>query len=188
MLTKGLNSNKIKKFIQVANKNLLADVVVKNGQIIDVFNLRIIKGDLAIVDGMIVGIGEYEGKQIIDAKNKYVCPSFIDSHVHIESSMITPYEFSKIVLPHGVTTVITDPHEIANVSGVDGIKFMLDNSEGIDLDVMVMLPSSVPATPFENSGASLMAEDLEPFFQHERVLGLAEVMDYPSLRNGSDSI
>lgn len=178
----------LKKRIAVASKQLPADVVIKNGRIIDVFNLEIRHGDIAIADGMFVGIGEFEGVNVIDAGNRYVCPAFIDGHVHIESSMVTPAEFAKVVLPHGVTTVVTDPHEIGNVSGVDGIQFMLNNSKGIPLDVFIMLPSCVPATPFENSGAILKAADLEPFFTHKRVLGLAEVMDYPSLKNSQNSM
>lgn len=178
----------LKKRIAVASKQIPADVVIKNGRIIDVFNLEIITGDIAIADGMFVGIGEFEGETVIDAKNKYVCPSFIDGHVHIESSMITPAEYAKVVLPHGVTTVITDPHEIGNVSGMEGIKYMLNNSKNIPLDVLVMLPSCVPATPFENSGATLKAADLEPLYSNKRVLGLAEVMDYPSLKDGKNSI
>lgn len=184
----GTNKAMLKKRIAAANKESLADLVIKNGKIIDVFNLEIMEGDVAITDGMIVGIGEFEGKQVIDAKGRYISPSFIDAHVHIESSMVTPSEFAKVVLPHGVTTVITDPHEIGNVSGVKGIGFMLDDSENIPLDVFTMLPSCVPATPFENSGATLTAKELEPFYTHERVLGLAEVMDYPSLQTGDDSI
>ncbi|MGM7703489.1 adenine deaminase [Pseudalkalibacillus sp. Hm43] len=182
------NRDQLKKRIAVASGQMPADTVIKNGRIIDVFNLEVIKGDIAIADGMFVGIGSYEGKQIIDAENRYVCPSFIDGHVHIESSMVTPAEFSKVVLPHGVTTVITDPHEIANVSGEEGIRFMLENSEGLPLDVYFMLPSCVPATSVENSGAKLSANDLEPFYNHKRVLGLAEVMDYPALRSGADTM
>ncbi|MFI8685111.1 adenine deaminase [Rossellomorea sp. NPDC077527] len=178
----------LKKRIAVANKDIAADVVIKNAKIIDVFNLEITEGDVAISDGMIVGIGKYEGKEVIDAKGKYVSPSFIDAHVHIESSMVTPSEFANVVLPHGVTTVITDPHEIGNVSGEEGIRFMLDDSENIPLDVFTMLPSCVPATPFENAGATLTAHDLKPFYHYERVLGLAEVMDYPSLQKGEDSM
>lgn len=178
----------VKKRIAVSSKQIPADIVIKNGKIIDVFNLEIIEGDVAISDGVFVGIGEFEGKKIIDAKNQYVCPAFIDGHVHIESSMVTPSEFAKVVLPHGVTTVITDPHEIGNVSGSDGLSFMIEDSEGIPLDVFLMLPSSVPATPFENNGADLKAKDLQAFYKHPRVLGLAEVMDYPSLKNADDSI
>jgi adenine deaminase len=175
----------IHKQIAASGKKHPADIVIKNGKIIDVFNLEIIEGDVAISDGMIVGIGNYEGEKTIDAKGRYISPAFIDSHVHIESAMVTPSEFSKVVLPHGVTTVITDPHEIANVSGKKGIQFMLDDSENVTLDVMVMLPSSVPATTFENGGAVLHAPDLKQFYAHPRVIGLAEVMDYPSVRDAS---
>ncbi|WP_044339762.1 adenine deaminase [Rossellomorea aquimaris] len=182
------NKERIKKRIAAANKDIPADLVIKNGKIIDVFNLDIIEEDVAISDGMFVGIGDFEGKQVIDAEGRYISPSFIDAHVHIESSMVTPSEFAKVVLPHGVTTVITDPHEIGNVSGEEGIGFMLDDSGNIPLDVFTMLPSCVPATPFENAGATLTAKELEPFYKHERVLGLAEVMDYPSLQIGENSI
>ncbi|WP_108670910.1 adenine deaminase [Peribacillus acanthi] len=183
-----IDKNQFIKRIHVASKKIPADIVIKNGRIIDVFNLDILDGDIAIADGMIVGIGNFEGLHIIDAKNRYISPGFIDGHVHIESSMVTPTEFAKVVLPHGVTTVITDPHEIANVSGSNGIQFMIENSEGIPLDIYFMLPSSVPATPYENSGAILEAHDLETFFKYKRVIGLAEVMDYPSLQNAEDSI
>ena len=144
--------------------------------------------DVAITDGCIVGIGKFEGKKEIDAKNKYVCPSFIDGHVHIESSMVTPAEFAKVVLPHGVTTILADPHEIANVAGSEGIKFMLDSSNQLPLNVFFMLPSCVPATPFENAGAVLQANDLSPFYSHQRVIGLGEVMDYPSVHFGKEKM
>ncbi|MGD6960656.1 adenine deaminase [Fictibacillus phosphorivorans] len=183
-----MNIDALKKRIDVSTKRIPADVVIKNGKIIDVFNLRVMEGDVAIVDGYIAGIGEYEGHEIIDATGKFISPAFIDGHVHIESSMVTPAEFSKVLLAHGVTTVITDPHEIGNVSGADGISFMLDQSEGLPLDVRVMLPSSVPATPFENAGAVLKASDLEPFLAHPRVLGLAEVMDFPAVFRGDEDM
>lgn len=179
-----MNQDHLKKRIDVSTKRIPADVVVKNGKMIDVFNLEILEADIAIVDGYFAGIGEYEGLETIDAAGKYISPAFIDGHVHIESSMVTPAEFSKVLLSHGVTTVITDPHEIGNVSGAEGISFMLNQSEGLPLDVRVMLPSSVPATPFENAGAVLKAADLEPFYKHPRVLGLAEVMDFPAVFNG----
>ncbi|GAA3328170.1 hypothetical protein GCM10020331_071060 [Ectobacillus funiculus] len=131
---------------------------------------------------MIVGIGSYEGHEVIDATSQYIVPAFIDGHVHIESSMVRPREFAKAVLPHGITTIITDPHEIANVAGGTGISFMLEDSENLPMDILFMLPSCVPATSFENSGAVLTATDLEPFFSHPRVLGLAEVMDYPAVK------
>ncbi|WP_078408409.1 adenine deaminase [Priestia abyssalis] len=180
-----MNKTKLYTQISASGKKIPADIVIKNGKIIDVFNLAIIEADVAISAGMIVGIGNYEGKTTIDAQGRYISPAFIDSHVHIESSMVTPREFSKLVVPHGVTTVITDPHEIANVAGSEGIQFMLDDSADLPLDVIVMLPSSVPATPFENAGAVLHAEDLKPFYKHPRVLGLAEVMDFPSVRDCS---
>lgn len=174
-----------KKRISAAGRTAPADLVITNGKIIDVFNLEIIEGDVAIVDGIIVGIGgSYEGARVIDAKGRYIAPSFIDTHVHIESAMVTPAEFARVVLPHGVTSVIADPHEIANVAGTDGIQYMLDASENLPLDVYVMLPSCVPCTPFEHAGAKLEAASLEAFYSHPRVLGLAEVMDYPSVRRG----
>jgi adenine deaminase len=174
--------------IAAAGKRSPAELVIKNARIVDVFNLEIFTSNVAIENGVIVGIGEYEGKEVIDAQNKYLAPGFIDGHVHIESAMVTPEEFAKVVLPHGVTTVIADPHEIANVSGVNGIQYMLDSSNNLPLNVYFMLPSCVPATPFENAGASLLASQLEPLLEHERVLGLGEVMDYPSVFEGNDTM
>jgi adenine deaminase len=175
--------NQLTKRISVASGRELADTVIKNGKIIDVFNGEIIDGDIAIVDGYIVGIGKFEGKNVIDANGQFISPAFIDGHVHIESSMVTPPEFAKVSLLHGVTTVVADPHEIANVLGVDGIQYMLDSSKNLPFDVYFMLPSCVPATEFEHSGAILKAEDLRPFYQEARVLGLAEVMNYPAVQN-----
>lgn len=184
----GLSHEAIKKRIEVASKRKKADLVIKNGSVIDVFNQELLKTDVAIVDGSIVGLGEYDGIKEIDARNKYICPSFIDGHVHIESSMVTPAEFAKVVLPHGVTTVIADPHEIGNVAGTEGIKFMLDSSDNLSLNVFIMLPSCVPATTFENAGATLLADDLAPFYKHPRVLGLGEVMDYPSVFHSNEQM
>jgi adenine deaminase len=175
--------NQLAKRISVASGRELADTVIKNGKIIDVFNGEIIDGDIAIVDGYIVGIGKFEGKNVVDANGRFISPAFIDGHVHIESSMVTPPEFAKVSLLHGVTTVVADPHEIANVLGVDGIQYMLDSSKNLPFDVYFMLPSCVPATEFEHSGAILTAEDLRPFYQEARVLGLAEVMNYPAVQN-----
>ncbi|SHF92492.1 adenine deaminase [Ornithinibacillus halophilus] len=183
-----MNQKTLKKRIAVAAKKEPADTVVVNGKIIDVFNQEIIEADLAIVDGVIAGIGKYNGHNVIDAKGKYISPGFIDGHVHIESAMVTPAEFAKVVLPHGVTTVIADPHEIANVSGVDGIQFMLDASDDIPLNVYIGIPSCVPATPFENAGAILEAIDLKPFYNHDRCIALGEVMDYPAVHNRDDAM
>ncbi|SDH85341.1 Adenine deaminase [Alteribacillus persepolensis] len=179
----------LKKRIDVASGRVQADVVIKNARIIDVFNHDIIEGeDVAIADGYIAGIGKYDGTKRIDANNRYLCPSFIDGHVHIESSMVAPSVFAQTVLPHGVTTIITDPHEIANVAGTSGIQFMLDDAKNTPLDIRLMLPSCVPATPFEHNGAALHAEDLEPFFNNPQVHGLAEVMDYPSVLHTEESM
>ncbi|WP_035321712.1 adenine deaminase [Peribacillus kribbensis] len=178
----------LKNRIAAASKRKKAELVIKNGKIIDVFNQDLIEADVAIEDGVIVGLGEYEGERVIDANGKYISPSFIDSHVHIESSMVTPKEFAKVVLPHGVTTIIADPHEIANVAGTEGIHYMLDSTEDLPLNVYIMVPSCVPATPFEHAGAILKAEDLAPFYNHPRVLGLGEVMDFPSVSHAEESM
>ena len=173
----------LKKMIQIAKGEEKAELVFKDANIVNVFTNEIIKGDVAIYDGKIVGIGEYDGEVEVDLGGKYLSPSFIDGHVHIESSMVSPSQFAKAVLPRGVTTIIADPHEIANVKGMDGIKYILDESEDLPLDVYVMLPSCVPATPFENSGAALFAEDLRELIDHPRVLGLGEMMNYPGVMN-----
>jgi len=138
--------------------------VIKNGKIIDVFNSEIIENDIAIVDGYIAGIGRYKGKEEIDANGSYISPGLIDGHVHVESSMVTPEEFAKVLLMRGVTTAITDPHEIANVSGIDGIKYILNQSDNSILDLFVMLPSCVPATDFESDLFSgTLAPPARPF-------------------------
>lgn len=183
-----LNKQLLKRRIDAAAGYEKSDLVIKNGRIINVFTHDISYGDIAITDGYIVGIGKYEGKEEVDANGMYIAPGFIDGHVHIESSLVTPIEFAKTVLPHGVTTVIADPHEIANVSGTKGIEFMLEASEYLPLDIFIMLPSSVPATPFEHSGATLEIADLKPFLSHSRVLGLAEVMNFPALKQGEDQL
>lgn len=175
-----MNSFSARKLAASAKK-VKADLVIKNGKIIDVFNGEIIEEDIAIQDGIIIGIGQYEGEKVIDANGKYISPGFIDGHVHIESAMVTPQQFSQVVVPHGVTTVIADPHEIANVSGTAGIQFMIDSAKNLPLNTFFMLPSCVPATPFENAGATLSAADLRGFYQEQSVLGLAEVMDFPSV-------
>ena len=126
-------------------------------------------------------ISDEDAEQIHDVSGKYLCPGFIDGHIHIESTMLTPAEFARAVVPHGTTSVMADPHEIANVCGVKGIRYMLEASENIPLTVYILLPSCVPATRFDESGAVLTAADLEPFYSHPRVLGLAEVMDYPGV-------
>lgn len=184
---RNVETGTLEKRIKVAAKKIPADLVVKNGTIVNVFTGEFMSGDIAITEGMIVGIGSYDGVETIDAQNKVIVPGFIDGHVHIESSLLTPKEFSKVVLQHGVTSVVTDPHEIANVAGVDGIQFMLEEAKKLPMDIYVMLSSCVPATAFENNGALLNAEQLEPFLSEPEVLGLAEVMDFFSVKNG-DSV
>lgn len=183
-----MNKETLKMRIDAANKKTKADLVIRHASIVNVFTKSLTTGDVAISDGVIVGIGDYEGIQEIDATGKFIAPGLIDAHVHIESSMVTPQQFSQVVLPHGVTTVITDPHEIANVSGTAGLEFMLKDSESTLLDIKLMLPSCVPSTAFENAGAKLSAEDLAPFLYREQVLGLAEVMDFPAVLHGDEAM
>ncbi|MDK2917702.1 MAG: adenine deaminase [Candidatus Petromonas sp.] len=178
----------IKKRIDVAAGRKKADLVLKNAKIVNVFTEEIIEGDVAITGKNIVGIGRYEGEREVDIEGKYIVPGLIDGHVHIESSMVSPGEFAKAIVPHGTTTIIADPHEIANVCGIDGIEYILEESRNIPLDVFVMLPSCVPATSFENSGAKLLAKDLGKLIDNEWVLGLGEVMDYPAVIAGNDKI
>lgn len=152
-------------------------LVLKHAKVVNVFTSQIETADIAIENGYIVGLGEYEGKEEVDLNGYIVCPGLIDGHIHLESSMVTPREFERAVVPHGTTAVVTDPHEIANVAGKDGIRFMLDQTAGLTLDTYFMLPSCVPSTGLDESGAELTAEDLEEFYQEDRVLGLAELMD-----------
>ncbi|MBF8983123.1 adenine deaminase [Lutibacter sp. B2] len=180
--------DKIKRNIHIATGRKQASIVLKNCKIINVFTEEIINADIAIEEDVIVGIGEYEGKEEINMNGKYVAPGLIDAHVHIESSMLTPGEFSRTIVPRGTTTIIADPHEIANVCGLKGIKYILDESEKLPLSVYIMLPFCVPATSFENSGAVLEAKELATLINHPRVLGLGELMDYPAVINGDEKI
>ncbi|AKL84213.1 adenine deaminase [Bacillus atrophaeus] len=183
-----MNKETLVKRLDASARRRKADTVIKNGKIMDVFNQEWIQADIAITDGVIIGLGQYEGEETIDAEGQMIVPGFIDGHVHIESSMVTPIEFAKAVLPHGVTTIITDPHEIANVAGGKGIKFMIEQARKTPLNIHFMLPSSVPAASFERSGAILKAADLKSFYKEEEVLGLAEVMDYVSVGQGEDDM
>lgn len=170
-----------KNLIDLAMKNKKAELVLKNAKIVNVFSHEIINSDVAIDNGVIVGVGSYDGIENIDLEGKFIVPGLIDSHLHIESAMVTPQEFAKAVVPRGTTTVIADPHEIANVCGLDGIEYMINSSENLPLDVYIMLPSCVPATKFENSGAVLSSDELTKFINHPKVLGLGEMMNYPGV-------
>ena len=161
-----------------------AELVLKNAQIVNVFTESVETGDIAIEGGRIVGIGSYEGVNEKDLNGAYVCPGFIDGHIHIESSMCSPGEFERAVVPHGTTAVITDPHEIANVAGAAGIRFMMQSAKKLNMDVFFMLPSCVPATDLDESGAELTAAELEPFYGEEKVLGLAEMMNAFGVTHG----
>lgn len=174
--------------IKAANKEIPCDLVIKNISVIDVFQCSSFICDVAIKNGFIVGLGDYSGNIEVNGTGKFICPGLIDSHAHIESSMLTPNEYYKTALLHGVTSLIADPHEIANVLGQSGIKFMIDSAQNIPFDFYFMLPSCVPSTPFENSGAVLTSSDLKDFYSNSKVLGLAEVMDYPSVANCNDDM
>ena len=163
--------------ILAASKTRKAQLVLKAAKVLNVFTEELERVDVAISDGYIVGLGEYEGERELFLDGMVICPGFLDGHIHLESSMVSPEEFERAVLPHGTTGVVTDPHEIANVAGTDGIDYMLDAAEELLLDVYVMLPSCVPATALDESGAVLDAARLRPYYQHRRVLGLAEVMN-----------
>ncbi|MCJ7689903.1 MAG: amidohydrolase family protein, partial [Clostridiaceae bacterium] len=178
----------IRKNIDAAMGRIKSDLVLKNANFINVFTETIDSGDIAIVNDTIIGIGNYDGEIEINCSDLYVTPGFIDSHVHIESSMIMPQQFGKVVIKKGVTTVIADPHEIANVDGMKGINLMLENSVEAPIDIFYMLPSCVPATKFEDSGCAINAQELEKLINNNRVLGLGEVMDVDAVINKDEDI
>jgi adenine deaminase len=179
----------LSQFIKIARGEAPADLLLKGGQIVNVFSGEVHEADIAIADGRIVGVGGgFSANETIDVTGKVIAPGFIDAHVHIESSMVPPPEFARAVVPRGTTTVITDPHEIGNVLGLDGIRYMFDAAKYNPLSLFVMLPSCVPATDMETSGAVLRSYDLEPFKTNPWVLGLAEMMNYPGTINGDPEV
>lgn len=184
-----MEKQELKKLIDVAAGRVPADLVIKNVNIVDVYSSEIIEGrDIAICDGRIAGIGEYEGVQAIDGQGQYAAPGFIDAHIHIESSYVTPEEIGRLLVPHGGTTIIADPHEIVNVSGMTGMEYMLKASEGTKLDIKYMLPSCVPATPFEHAGAVIDAETMKEPIKNDQILGLGEFMNYPGVIQADDEV
>lgn len=183
-----MNRNNLKNLIKKAKGEEKSTLVLRNVNLINVFTKEIIKTNVAIDDGKIVGIGDYSGFEEIDLEGKYLSPGFIDSHVHIESSMSTPSQFARAVMPRGVTTVVTDPHEIANIKGLEGIRYMIDESKNSPLDAYFVFPSCVPATPFENSGAILDADIMEGLINGKEIIGLGEMMDYPGVINYNDKV
>ena len=169
------------RVIRAAKGEELCDLVIKNARIVDLFTHSVVEGDVGITDGVIVGIGEYEGRESINACGGYVMPSFVDSHLHIESSMLTPDEYVRLVVPKGVTEIIADPHEIANVCGEEGLKFMIESAKDLPIDLHFMLPSCVPATPFDSSGAVIDASEMKRLMEKYDFFGLGEMMNYPGL-------
>jgi len=181
-----MTKDKLKRRIDTAAGRIPADLVIKNAKIVDVFGGTIIPGDIAITDGYVVGVGSYEGKDIYDANGKYASPGFIDSHIHIESAYVTPEEIGRLLVPFGTTTIIADPHEIANVKGLEGVKYMLEAAKETMLDIKYMLPSCVPATRFEHAGAVIGAEDIADALEDRQILGLAEFMDFTGAVNAAE--
>lgn len=173
---------------KAASKKEICDLVIKDINVVDVFQGDVFTTNVAINNGYIVGFGDYKAKEYILGKGKYMSPALIDAHTHIESSLLTPREYSKAVLMHGVSTAIVDPHEIANVLGKKGIEFMINESTGLPFNFKFMLPSCVPATEWETSGAILNSNDLVEYYKNDKVTGLAEVMDYPALVEGKSYI
>ena len=187
-----MNDNVIEKLrerIRAARGEIPADLVLKKGRVVNVFCGTIEECDVAIHDGYIAGLGQgYHGKKEVNAQGKWLVPGFIDAHIHIESSMLLPSNLAAALLPHGTTSIISDPHEIANVMGIEGVRFMLKESEGLPFDVFFMAPSCVPASPLETSGAQIKASVLEELKKEKRVLGLAEVMNYPGVLAGEAGV
>lgn len=176
------------RIIAVAAGIEKADLVLKNAKYLNVFSNEFLCGDIAVANGLIAGVGKYDGKTEIDVSGKLVLPGFIDAHIHLESSMVTPAEFAKAVVAHGTTTVITDPHEITNVMGIDGVEYMIQASQNLPIDVHFMMPSCVPATEIDESGAELDCKDIDLYLDNKKVLGLAEMMNYVGVINGDKNV
>lgn len=176
------------RIIAVAAGREKADLVLKNAKYLNVFSNEFLCGDIAVANGLIAGVGKYDGKTEIDVSGKLVLPGFIDAHIHLESSMVTPAEFAKAVVAHGTTTVITDPHEITNVMGIDGVEYMIQASLNLPIDVHFMMPSCVPATEIDESGAELDCKDIDLYLDNKKVLGLAEMMNYVGVINGDKNV
>ena len=187
-MREAISTEQRRKLVEVARGDAPADLVVKNARLVNVRSGEIHDADIAVYDGRVAGFGAYEAAETVDLKGAYVCPGLIDAHVHIESSMVSVPEFARAVVPRGTTAVVTDPHEIANVLGVPGIGYMLESAEGLPLRVFVMASSCVPATHMETAGATLEAADLKTLFEHPRVIGLAEVMNFPGVFLGAPEV
>ena len=180
----------LKRRIDAAAGRVKADLVIRNCRIVDVFSGEILPGDIAVADGVIVGIGAdgYDGETVIDAGGRFAAPGFIDAHIHIESTFVSPEQLGRMLVPHGSATIIADPHEIANVFGLDGIRYMLEAAKRTKLNIVYTMPSCVPATPFEDAGARLEAADMRELFADERIIGLGEFMNVQGVVHAKDAV
>ena len=178
----------LRKLIQTASGQIPAETVIQNCRILDVFTGVFKEGDIALCGGRIAGVGRYRGEREIDGEGRYAVPGLIDSHIHIESSYLCPEELGRLLVPHGTTTIIADPHEIVNVCGTAGLDYMMAAAENTALDILFMLPSCVPATPFEHAGAEMGAAEMAEPLRRDKVLGLGEFMNFPGLLNGEDGV
>lgn len=188
MNTREVEKARLGKRIRVAAGEIPADRVLKNCRVVNVYTHEVVPADIAFSDGTIAGVGSYQGVEEVDAGGRYALPGFIDSHIHIESSMVTPEEFCRLLVPHGTTTVIADPHEIANVCGLRGLDYMLDAASRVPMDIRYMMPSCVPCTSFEDAGAVITAEEMRPYLEDGRVLGLAEFMDNVGVAGAEEEV
>ncbi len=178
-----------KDLLAAARGDIFSDLVIRNCRVVNVFTGEVLERDVAIYGDRIAGVDKgYEGRRVIDAGGAFVLPGFIESHFHIESTMLRPSELARLVVPRGTTCMIADPHEIANVAGLDGIEFLLSDSEELPMDLFLMAPSCVPATEFETAGANMNTREIEKLYKHSKVLGLAEVMNFPGVINGNDEV
>ncbi len=183
-----MKKEELKKLIDIAAGRIPADIVIKNCRIINVFSGEITEGDIALCGTYIAGIGDYEGETTVDANGRFAAPGFIDSHIHIESSYVSPEEIGRLLVPHGGATIIADPHEIVNVCGIRGLDYMMKAAEGTKLDIKYMLPSCVPATPFEHAGAVINAPEMREPIKRDGILGLGEFMNFPGVIRTDDDV
>ena len=173
--------------LAIARGEIPAELLFKNGRLVNVLSGEIHEASVAVDDGRVVGLGDYKARRTIDLRGAYIAPSLIDGHFHLESSQLTASEFARAVVPHGTGAVVIDPHEYANVLGLDGIRYVLESSKHLPLDFFIMLPSCVPATPLETAGARITAEDLALMIADDRIAGVAELMNYPGVYLGAKS-
>src|SRR3954454_2459748 len=177
----------VQQKLSIARGEQPAELLFKDAQLVNVLSGEIYPTSVAVADGRVIGLGDYEAARVIDLAGAYLAPSLIDGHFHVESSMLTTPEFARAVVPHGTGAVVIDPHEYANVLGLDGIRYVLESSKNLPLDFFIMLPSCVPATPLETAGARLTADDLKLMIADERIVGVAELMNYPGVYLGQES-